>query len=138
MMDNPFEYDPDDFYDEDEEEYETDIPREAQLSFEMPFEKDKSMSQPLSKNGSRLKIGDRVRIESLDHSRKVVFVAARMEEYVKNGQTYMIKDITKMHDWVVNAGGWNWGSKDLYKLGEEELPKPPEPITFDPSLLDLG
>ncbi len=91
-------------------------------------------------NGVEISIGDSVRVISIEDSNRTVFVAKEMGEYVNNGLRYKVANVFHQEGsnpgWIVDAGGWNWGAKDLEKICKIP-PKDPEPFIFDPDLLDI-
>lgn len=121
----------------DEEEWDEDI---DDIIEEENIEIDRIVR---GRKGTRIEVGDRVKIVGSRRDCVSVHFAPEMGKYLNNDRIYRIRLIKKIgvSTYIIRLDGnhWSWCPKNIEKVKDYEVKEQPsQTLTFDPKNLDLG
>ena len=96
----------------------------------------------MSANGLPIKKGDKIKLIGIEPEDPVVGYVPEMTRLLLHhkDEQYSIHDTChiKGNQWAISAAGWNWDTRNIYKIGDEStLPPDPEPVLFNIKSLDI-
>lgn len=95
-----------------------------------------------SVNGLAVRAGDKIRLFGVRPDDPVVGYVPDMDEMLRNksDKIFTVNDTGWLSGdrWYINVAGWNWDTRNIYKIGDEATLSPdPEPVIFDITTLDI-
>lgn len=95
------------------------------------------------RNGRIITKGSKIKLVGKAEEALSVYFASAMHDELNNGKIYTIFKIYEVskkyneYSVALEESDWNWDIRHIQRIGTDVKIKPPKPVMFEPSLLDI-